>query len=173
MIVYLALGSNVGDREEYLRAGIRDLASHGIEILKCASIYSTEPREVLDQPWFLNTVVQADTTLPPGGLLKACLEIERKNHRTRGQLKGPRTLDIDILFYGNEIVREPGLTIPHPTFSQRRFVLAPLAEIASRWIDPLSGETIGNLLTRCSDTATVTPVSGAQAFCRPSPNAPQ
>ena len=173
MIVYLALGSNVGNREEYLRAALQGFSSHGIEILKCASIYSTEPREVLDQPWFLNTVVQADTTLSPAALLKACLEVERQNQRTRGQPKGPRTLDIDILFYGNEIVREPGLTIPHPSFSERRFVLEPLAEIASSWIDPLSGETIGNLLARCSDTATVTPVSDARAFCRPSPNGPQ
>ncbi|HEY2382095.1 MAG TPA: 2-amino-4-hydroxy-6-hydroxymethyldihydropteridine diphosphokinase [Terriglobia bacterium] len=173
MIVYLALGSNVGDREEHLRSALRGLASHGIKILKCASVYSTEPREVLDQPWFLNTVVQADTILSPGSLLKTCLEIEGENHRTRGQLKGPRTLDIDILFYGNELVREPGLTIPHPSFSERRFVLAPLSEIAASLIDPLSGETIENLLARCSDTATVTPVSDAQAFWRPSPNGPQ
>ena len=173
MIVYLALGSNVGDREEYLRAAVRGLAGHGIEILKCASIYSTEPREVLDQPWFLNTVLEADTTLSPAALLKACLEVERQNHRTRAQLKGPRTLDIDILFYGNDVVRQPGLTIPHPAFSERRFVLAPLAEIAASWVDPLSGETIGSLLARCSDTAIVTPVSDARAFCHPSPNGPQ
>lgn len=173
MIVYLALGSNVGDREAYLRSAVRGLTEHGIEILRCASVYSTEPREVLDQPWFLNTVVQANTTLSSLDLLETCLQIERENHRTRGQLKGPRTLDIDILFYGNEIVREPGLTIPHPSFSERRFVLAPLAEIASDFVDPLSGETIRRLLARCSDTATVTPVSDARAFYRPSPNGPQ
>ena len=173
MIAYLALGSNIGDREEHLRAAIRALPEHGIDVLRCASIYSTEPREFLDQPWFLNTVVQANTSLSPGELLAACLEIERENHRTRDQLKGPRTLDIDILFYGSEVVRKPNLTIPHPSFSARRFVLEPLAEIASDFVDPLTGETIRQLLARCPDQATVTPVSDARAFCRPFPNGQQ
>jgi 2-amino-4-hydroxy-6-hydroxymethyldihydropteridine diphosphokinase len=173
VIVYLALGSNIGDREEHLRAAVRALPQHGIDILRCASVYSTEPREVVDQPWFLNTVVQANTSLSPGDLLTACLDIERKNHRTRDQLKGPRTLDIDILFYGSEVVRKPGLTIPHPSFSARRFVLEPLAEIAPDFVDPLTGETIRQLLGRCADEATVTLVSDARAFCRPFPNAQQ
>jgi len=168
VIVYLALGSNIGDREKHLHAAIRAMPEHGIEILRCASLYSTEPREVLNQPWFLNTVIQANTPLSPRDLLAACLDIETENHRTREQLKGPRTLDIDILFYGSEIVRKPGLTIPHPSFSARRFVLAPLAEIAPDFADPLTGETIRQLLARCPDQATVTRVSDARAFCHPS-----
>jgi 2-amino-4-hydroxy-6-hydroxymethyldihydropteridine diphosphokinase len=173
VIVYLALGSNIGDREEHLHAAIRALPGHGIEILRCASLYSTEPREVLNQPWFLNTVIQTNTPLTPRDLLAACLDIETENHRTREQLKGPRTLDIDILFYGREIVREPGLTIPHPSFSVRRFVLEPLAEIAPDFVDPHTGETIRQLLGRCVDEATVTRVSDARVFCRPSQTAQQ
>jgi 2-amino-4-hydroxy-6-hydroxymethyldihydropteridine diphosphokinase len=173
VIVYLALGSNIGDREKHLHAAIRAMPEHGIEILRCASLYSTEPREVLNQPWFLNTVIQANTPLSPRDLLAACLDIETENHRTREQLKGPRTLDIDILFYGREVVREPGLTIPHPNFSDRRFVLEPLAEIAPDFVDPHTGKTMRQLLGRCDDQATVTRVSDARAFCRPSQNAQQ
>src|SRR5262249_19073007 len=136
--VYLALGSNLGDREKYLDAGIHGLASHGIEIVRCASIYSTEPREVLDQPWFLNTALEATTYLTPNELLRLCLDVERENHRVRDSHKGPRTLDIDIIFYGNKIIREPHLTIPHPGLFSRRFVLAPLAEIAADFLDPVT-----------------------------------
>jgi 2-amino-4-hydroxy-6-hydroxymethyldihydropteridine diphosphokinase len=151
--VFLALGSNLGDREAYLRSGIRGLSSRGIEILRCASIYSTEPREVLDQPWFLNTALKAGTGLDPQQLLRACLDVERENHRVRDINKGPRTLDIDIIFYGNEIIRLPDLTIPHPSLSARRFVLAPLAEIELDFIDPLSRKTVRQLLEECPDEA--------------------
>src|SRR5262245_37669707 len=128
--VYLALGSNLGDRAAYLRAAIRGLAERSVNIVRCASVYSTEPRDVIDQPWFLNTAVEADTTLEPAELLAVCLQIERENDRTRAAVKGPRTLDIDILFYGHDVMRRAELTIPHPSLSSRRFVLAPLAEIA-------------------------------------------
>ena len=173
MTVFLSLGSNLGNREEHLRAAVRELIQRGVSVLRCASIYSTEPREVLDQPWFLNTVLSADTDLSTDDLLSVCLEIEQVHRRTRHQMKGPRTLDIDILFFGNKIVQKPGLIIPHPALSTRRFVLAPLAEIAQDFVDPVSGKTVGQLLTDCNDTATVTRVSDARVFCHPSPNAPQ
>lgn len=151
--VFLALGSNLGDREQYLRSGLRGLGSRGIEILQCASIYSTEPREILHQPWFLNTALQANTGLDPHQLLRACLDVERENQRIRSISKGPRTLDIDIIFYGSDIIRLPDLTIPHPSFSARRFVLAPLAEIAPDFIDPLSRKPVSQLLEECPDAA--------------------
>ena len=169
MTIYLALGSNLGDREEHLRSAIRGLQKRGIEIVRCGSIYSTEPREVLNQPWFLNTVLEASTHLAPDELLAACLDVETSNLRNRDTSKGPRTLDIDIIFYGNEIVRKQGLTIPHPSFSLRRFVLTPLAEVAAGFVDPGSGKTIRQLLEACTDSAIVTLVSGAPAFSRPSP----
>src|SRR5690242_10097990 len=101
--VYLALGSNLGDREAYLRSGMDALGAHGVDIIRCASMYSSEPREVLDQPWFLNTALEANTDLDPDRLLRVCLDVEKENHRIRGVEKGPRTLDIDIIFYGNQI----------------------------------------------------------------------
>ena len=153
--MYLALGSNLGNREEYLRAGIRGLATRGVEIVRCASVYFTEPRELLDQPWFLNTAVEANTQLLAHELLRACLEVEGENHRVRNVDKGPRTLDIDIIFYGDKIIRKPGLTIPHPSFFSRRFVLAPLAEIAPDFVDPVSRKSMRWLLDECGDQASI------------------
>ena len=159
MRVYIALGSNLGNREEYLRTGLRHLAEQGIDITQTASVYSTAPRDVLDQPRFLNTVIEADTALSPQELLATCLDIEQQNKRVRGTgtNKAPRTLDIDIIFYGTEIIRTPELTIPHPRFAVRRFVLLPLAEIAPNFVDPVSGRTIAELLAHCPDDGEVLP----------------
>ena len=155
MRVYLALGSNLGDRQNFLQAGVRGLETRNIEIVRPASLYSTEPREIEDQPWFLNTAIEADTTLEPMALLDACLAVERENGRVRTVSKGPRTLDIDIIFYGTESIRTDTLTVPHPGFSSRRFVLVPLAEIASEFIDPRSGKSVRQLLESCTDLAAV------------------
>jgi 2-amino-4-hydroxy-6-hydroxymethyldihydropteridine diphosphokinase len=151
MRVYIALGSNLGSREEYLRSGVRSLRTRHVDVTRTASLYSTSPRDLIDQPWFLNTAIEAHTNLAPEELLSTCLEIERENHRLRdaASSKGPRTLDMDIIFYGSEIIRTPTLTVPHLRFSTRRFVLVPLAEIAPGFIDPGSGKTIMGLLQNC------------------------
>jgi 2-amino-4-hydroxy-6-hydroxymethyldihydropteridine diphosphokinase len=152
---FLALGSNLGAREHYLKKGIESLGMYGVEVVKTAGIYETEPREVADQPWFLNTVVQANTNLAPAQLLTVCLSIENENQRVRLRPKTARTLDIDIIFYGEQTYVGPELTIPHPRFSHRRFVLTPLVEIAPNHVDPVTGKTVGELLRQCSDESEV------------------
>ena len=127
--VYLSLGSNIGDRAENLNAAIDRLRSVG-EIIQVSSFYETEPVEFAAQAWFLNCVIALDTEKTPQELLASILDIEQQMGRRRAQKKGPRVIDIDILLFGNLIVDEPGLTIPHPAMHERRFVLEPLAEIA-------------------------------------------
>ena len=129
-IVYLSLGSNLGDREAYLRAAIDRLGALG-KIVAVSSFYETEPVEFTAQPWFLNCVVKLDTEKMPKQLLAGILHIEQQLGRRRVQKKGPRTIDIDILLFGNSIIETKGLTVPHPAMQERRFVLEPLAEIAS------------------------------------------
>ena len=143
--VYLSLGSNLGDRAANLRQGVRHLAELG-EVTAVSSFYETEPVEVERQPWFLNCVVALETELMPKQLLSRVLAIEQAMGRRRVKRKGPRTLDIDILLFGNAIVRSPGVTIPHPGLPQRRFVLEPLTEIAPAVRHPVLKRTAKELL---------------------------
>ena len=152
---YLALGSNVGDRLGHLRAGLCGLEAHGVCVLRTASVYSTEPREILSQPWFLNTVVEAETKFEPEGLMRICLEIENRSQRRRDVRNGPRTLDIDIVLFDNRVVQTQALKIPHPRYAERRFVLEPLSEIASDQMDPVRNQTVGRLLEAVQDASTV------------------
>jgi 2-amino-4-hydroxy-6-hydroxymethyldihydropteridine diphosphokinase len=139
--VYLSLGSNVGDRARSLNAAIERLRAFG-EVVAISSFYETEPVEFTAQPWFLNCAIKLNTEQTPQQLLAGILEIEQQLGRQRGQQKGPRTIDLDILLYGNSMVDDPGLTIPHPAMSQRRFVLEPLAEIAPDVRHPLLKQSI-------------------------------
>jgi 2-amino-4-hydroxy-6-hydroxymethyldihydropteridine diphosphokinase len=127
--VYLSLGSNLGGRAANLRHAIAELMREG-SIAATSSFYETEPVELTDQPWFLNCAVALDTEANPDDLLRYLLTIEKRMGRERTEPKGPRIIDLDILLFGNAVVKLPGLTIPHPALHQRRFVLAPLAEIA-------------------------------------------
>ncbi|MGB8888383.1 MAG: 2-amino-4-hydroxy-6-hydroxymethyldihydropteridine diphosphokinase [Candidatus Korobacteraceae bacterium] len=127
--VYLSLGSNVGDRETNLRTAIEKLAELG-KLVAVSSFYETEPVDFTAQPWFLNCAVALRTRLMPKLFLAKVLAIEQQMGRRRLQPKGPRTIDIDILLFGNSIISTPQLDVPHPAMHQRRFVLEPLAEIA-------------------------------------------
>jgi 2-amino-4-hydroxy-6-hydroxymethyldihydropteridine diphosphokinase len=143
-LAYLSLGSNVGDRLANLNAAIDRIASLG-KVIAVSSFYETEPVEFTAQPWFLNCAVALDTEKMPRQLLAAILDIEKEMGRRRVQKKGPRTLDIDILLFGNSTIQAKGLTIPHPSMHERRFVLAPLAEIAAEARHPVFKRTIGEL----------------------------
>jgi 2-amino-4-hydroxy-6-hydroxymethyldihydropteridine diphosphokinase len=128
---YVGLGGNLGDREETLRRAVALIAAvEGVDLLAVSELRETDPVGVVDQPRFLNGALKAETMLSPEALLDALLGIERELGRTRGTERwGPRTVDLDLLLYDDEIVDEPGLQVPHPHVHERRFVLEPLAEL--------------------------------------------
>jgi len=144
-LVYISLGSNVGDRSANLRGTTERLGEVGLVKAK-SGFYETEPVELRDQPWFLNSVVALDTNLTPVELLKKVLAIEHEMGRIRTRDKGPRSIDIDILLFGDQLIEERGLKIPHPAMHQRRFVLEPLAEIAPEVVHPQLRKTARELL---------------------------
>ena len=132
MRAYVGLGANLGDRQATIERAIELVgAAHGVEVVGVSSLRETDPVGLEDQPRFLNGALAVETTLSPRALLELLLEIERALGRTRtGPRFGPRTIDLDLLLYGDEQMDEPGLTIPHPRLHERRFALEPLAELA-------------------------------------------
>jgi len=143
-MVYLSLGSNLGDRSGNLQGALARLEALG-KVVAVSSFYETEPVDLAAQPWFLNCAVKLDTEKMPKQLLGNILELEQEMGRRRNLQKGPRTIDIDILLFGTSIVETLGLTIPHPALHQRRFVLEPLAEIAPEVRHPVFKRTIREL----------------------------
>lgn len=142
----LSLGSNLGDPRYNFESALAALRSGGvIEILKLSSLYLTEPVGCPPQPDFLNMVVWGTTFLPPLELLARCLEVERSLGRIRTVPKGPRLIDIDLLFYGDLVLDSPELTIPHKAIPERKSVLVPLAEICPGWRHPLLGLTAAQM----------------------------
>jgi len=128
--IYIGIGSNLGDREQNLHAAREGISAAGLHIARASSIYETAPRDLPDQPWFLNQVVEAETELLPLQLLGKLQKIEKALGRRRVVAKGPRVIDLDILLYGRAVIRHAGLEIPHPRMIERRFVLEPLAELS-------------------------------------------
>jgi 2-amino-4-hydroxy-6-hydroxymethyldihydropteridine diphosphokinase len=142
----IALGSNLGDRRAHLDYAVRRL-SEFLRDLRVSSYIDTEPVGMPPAaPPFLNAAAVGETTLSPRALLDALLDIERARGRERPFVNAPRTLDLDLVLFGDAVVEEPGLTVPHPRFRGRRFVLEPLAEIAPGLVDPVSGRSIADLL---------------------------
>ncbi len=139
---YVGLGANLGDRERTLRAAADALAAEeGIEVVSISTLRETEPVGVGEQPRFLNGAAELETTLTARELLDRLLTVEQRFGRVRipGE-HGPRTLDLDLLLYGDEVIDEPGLTVPHPQLHERRFVLEPLAELAPGLVVPRRGD---------------------------------
>ncbi|MHB8302056.1 MAG: 2-amino-4-hydroxy-6-hydroxymethyldihydropteridine diphosphokinase [Acidobacteriaceae bacterium] len=144
---YIALGSNLGDREAYLLAALESLAMLGT-VSAISSFYETDPVGEVPQAAFVNAVAELQTACPPEGLLAAMLRIEQQQGRDRNNSlpKGPRTLDLDLLSCGDVVLHTPTLTLPHPELAQRGFVLVPLAEIAPHWRHPATGKSAMQLL---------------------------
>ncbi len=153
--LYLGIGSNLGDRGENIKSALILLEKLGINVLRSSSIYETEPVGFKDQDWFYNIVVKAKTELDPADVLKVIVAIESALKRDRLVKWGPRTIDIDLLFYGDLVLDKPELRIPHFYLQERRFVLAPFAEIAPDFVHPLLKKTIIELLNECIDTSIV------------------
>ena len=152
---YLLIGGNIGNRKAYLSAAREAIASACGDIIQSSSIYETAAWGIEEQSAFLNQALKIKTGLDPNVLLEKILAIEEKLGRKRQLKYGPRIIDIDILLYNGEIVRTPGLTIPHPQMQKRRFVLAPLNEIAANEVHPVFLKTITRLLEECPDNLAV------------------
>jgi 2-amino-4-hydroxy-6-hydroxymethyldihydropteridine diphosphokinase len=153
--IFLSMGSNLGDRAANLRAAIRSLKLARINVLKISSFYETEPVGYLDQPWFLNCVVEGETNRQPQELLESFRALEMAFHSKKEFVNGPRILDIDILLFGDETFDTPDLKIPHPRMLDRKFVLVPLAEIAPDQKHPAWAANVSELLAKSKDTSEV------------------
>lgn len=154
-LIYLSLGSNLGDRAANVERAIDALPGIGVRVLRRSSIYETEPVDFLAQRWFLNCVVVGETSLGPRQLLEGLQAIERSLGSKKLVPRGPRIIDLDILFYDEAVIHEAGLEIPHPRLAERRFVLVPLAELAPELRHTVRRATIAELLSATEDRSEV------------------
>ena len=153
--VYLSLGSNLGERAKNLQDAIAALRKAGVDVTRISSMYETEPVDYLDQPWFVNIAVEAETELAPAALLRVLREIEEQMGSKKIIAKGPRLIDTDILLYGDEVIDTPELQIPHSRMHLRRFVLEPLAEIAPNLQHPVLRMKVSEMLAQMPDKSIV------------------
>jgi 2-amino-4-hydroxy-6-hydroxymethyldihydropteridine diphosphokinase len=154
---YISLGSNMGDRAGNLLLGIRGMLGVGLDVTRLSQIYQTEPVETFPQPLFLNMVAEllVEPAIEPEDVMKRLLQVEISLGRVRDTAKGPRTIDLDLLLYGDEIRDTELLTLPHPRFHLRRFALAPLVELTPQLIHPTLGKTMDELLGHVEDKSEV------------------
>ena len=153
---FIAFGANQGNRQDFCDRAIAliKLLPHS-KVIRVSSYYETEPVDMEDNHddmWFYNGVIQIETNLRPENLLAICQETERSLGRNPGHRNRPRTIDLDILFYGERIINTPQLAIPHPRLHKRRFVLVPMAELNPQWVHPQQHQTIQTLLAQLTDT---------------------
>jgi 2-amino-4-hydroxy-6-hydroxymethyldihydropteridine diphosphokinase len=153
--VYIALGTNVGDREANLREALRRIEECAVHISKRSSVYETEPVDYLNQAWFLNAVVEAETSIPAAELLARLRQIEAQMGSKKPFAKGPRLIDLDVLLYGEETIDTAELQVPHPRMLLRNFVLAPLAEIAPTLCHPNWSAPVSELFAHSLDKSVV------------------
>ncbi len=154
--VFLCFGSNVGEREAYLNKAVSSIRNRkDIQIRAVSSIYETEPWGKKNQNFFLNQVVEIETRLDPQRLLIVCQEIEKALEGEKKSRWGPRTIDVDLLLFGDRVVDEDTIQVPHPRLLERKFVLVPLAEVAPSVIIPKYGKTVRDALNVCLDRGSV------------------
>jgi 2-amino-4-hydroxy-6-hydroxymethyldihydropteridine diphosphokinase len=158
---FLGLGSNEGDPLRQIERALLELPERGVSLVRASSLYRTAPVGGPPQDWYVNAVAEVEFEGEPMELLRVCRSIESLHGRKRQGKNAPRTLDIDILLFGVRILDSPELTIPHPRLRERRFVLVPMVEIAPDFEDPVSGLTMRELLSRCSDESAVLPLTSA------------
>lgn len=162
VIAFIGIGANMGDPAAACREALSKLAEiPGIRLLRASPLYRTEPVGPQEQAWFINAAAEIRTDLSPRALFSVLKAIEQRMGRTAGTKWGPRVIDLDLLLYGQEVLREEGLVIPHPELHRRRFVLVPLCGLASYAIHPLFGVTVGGLLDRLTDKARVELYNGS------------
>jgi len=155
--IYLSLGSNIGDRYSNLREAVSRLKKSGaLEICAVSPVYETEPLYNSDQKKFLNSVIESMTIGSPEDLLAVCMQIEREMKREAlSEKNGPRIIDIDIVFFDDTVMQTENLTIPHESYSERKFVLVPLCDLAPGFTCPVSGDPVSEILVRCADNSLV------------------
>jgi len=152
-IAYIGIGSNLGDKVKNCQTAVRYLgATPGIEVAEISSLYCTEPVGYEDQDWFINCVVEVNTSLTPREIFLRCKEIERTMGRTHLVKWGPRVIDLDLLFYNDLVMKESDLEIPHPRLHERGFVLLPLTEVRPDWVHPVFQKTISELKQELTDS---------------------
>ena len=153
------MGGNVGDTRNYLQNAVAMIGCRVGRVVSQSSVYQSEPWGFNAEQMFLNQAVMVETELEPHAVLEQCLQIESELGRTRsGNGYEPRTIDIDIIFFGGQIINQPDLQVPHPLMHRRNFVLCPLCEIASDFVHPVFGKTVSQLLAECDDKSAVEPI---------------